>query len=371
MLQITNGIKARAQKVVIYGTEGIGKSTLAAQFPNPVFIDTEGSTDNMDVARFPKPKSWNDLMQQIDYVSNTPGICDTLVIDTIDWAEHLAIAHLCYQHGKNGIEDFGYGQGYVYLAEAITELLNKLQILIDKGINVVLSAHATIKAFTKPDEMGQYDRFELKLGKKSSPLVKEWADMVLFCNYQTTIITDSKTKKDKAFGGERVIHTEHHPAWDAKNRHGLPATLPLSYDAIAHIFNKPAPMPTPPPKKMQQQPMQQEPMQQEPAAMIGDVWTPNQGLEVQQTEQVPEFLEASLQNFGEQPATPQNVPKEMADLMHAYDVTLDEVMQVVYQKGHAAPGTPADAIPLDYWSNTIVPNWIVVMQSIQYNKMTQ
>ncbi|MGY3724990.1 AAA domain-containing protein [Granulicatella balaenopterae] len=358
MLQITKGIKARAQKVVIYGTEGIGKSTLAAQFPNTVFIDTEGSTDNMDVARFPKPQTWNDLMHQIDYVSNTPGICDTLVIDTIDWAEHLAIAHLCYQYGKNGIEDFGYGYGYVYLAETITELLNKLQQLIDKGINVVLTAHATIKAFTKPDEMGQYDRFELKLGKKSSPLVKEWADMVLFCNYQTTIITDSKTKKDKAFGGERVIHTEHHPAWDAKNRHGLPATLPLSYDAIAHIFNKPAPTPTIP----------QQPTQQEPAAMIGDVWTPNQGLEVQQTEQVPEFLETSLQNFGEQPAaTPPNVPQELADLMQAYNVTIDDVMQVVYQKGHAAPGTPMEAIPVDYWTNTIVANWMLVMQSIQYN----
>ena len=57
-MQITRGKRARAQKVVIYGPEGIGKSSFASQFPDPVFIDTEGSTDNMDVARLDKPTSW-------------------------------------------------------------------------------------------------------------------------------------------------------------------------------------------------------------------------------------------------------------------------------------------------------------------------
>ena len=85
-MNITRGKQAKAQRVIIYGTEGIGKSTLAAQFPNPLFIDTEGSTSNMDVARMDKPTSWTMLMNQIAFVKVNPTVCDTLIVDTIDWA---------------------------------------------------------------------------------------------------------------------------------------------------------------------------------------------------------------------------------------------------------------------------------------------
>ena len=67
-MNITRGKQAKAQRVIIYGTEGIGKSSLASQFPNPLFIDTEGSTSNMDVARMDKPTSWTMLMNQIAFV---------------------------------------------------------------------------------------------------------------------------------------------------------------------------------------------------------------------------------------------------------------------------------------------------------------
>ena len=185
-MQITRGKRARAQKVVIYGPEGIGKSSFASQFPDPVFIDTEGSTDNMDVARLDKPTSWTMLINEIAFIKANPTECKTLVVDTVDWAEQLAVAHVCSQHGKQGIEDFGWGKGYTYVQEEMGRFLNSLSDLVDMGINVVLTAHAQIKKFEQPDEMGSYDRYELKLGQKTgsktAPLVKEWADMVLFAN---------------------------------------------------------------------------------------------------------------------------------------------------------------------------------------------
>lgn len=231
-MKITSGKIHTAQKVVIYGPEGIGKSTFAARFPEPLFIDTEGSTKHMDVRRFEKPLSWEMLMDEVKYtIENRP--CKTLVIDTADWAERLCISDICARYKKNGIEDFGYGNGYVYLMEQFGKLLNLLEDVVDAEINVVLTAHAIMRKFEQPDEVGAYDRWELKLTKKVAPMVKEWADMLLFANYKTfAVAVDDKGTKHKAQGGRRVMYTAHHPCWDAKNRHSLAEELPFDYEHI-------------------------------------------------------------------------------------------------------------------------------------------
>ena len=237
MLKISNGRIARAQKVVLYGSEGIGKSTLAAMFPNPLFIDTEGGTAHMDVRRIAKPGTWVELMDILNEVSMTPDICSSLVIDTADWAEQLAVSHVCAKYKKAGLEDFGYGKGHTYLAEEFTPFFRALDRIIGAGIHVVVTAHAKMRKFEQPDEMGAYDRWEMKLSKQVAPLFKEWCDMLLFLNYQTYVVT-TENKSTKAQGGKRVIYTSHHPCWDAKNRHGLLEVLDLDYENIAHIFEK-------------------------------------------------------------------------------------------------------------------------------------
>ena len=239
MLKITDGKIIRPQKVVLYGSEGIGKSTLAAQFPNPLFIDTEGGTSHMDVRRIEKPASWADLVAVLNEVAASPGVCGTLVIDTADWAEQLAIAHVCNKYKKSGLEEFGYGKGYTYLAEEFMAFFDALDKIIAAGMNVVVTAHAKMRKFEQPDEMGAYDRWEMKLSKQVAPLFKEWCDMLLFLNYQTYVVT-TENKSTKAQGGKRVMHTSHHPCWDAKNRHGLPDVLDLDFAQLAHVFGKAA-----------------------------------------------------------------------------------------------------------------------------------
>ena len=235
MIPITKGKVESAKKVVIYGPEGIGKSTLASQFPDAVFIDTEGSTKELDIARYPAPMSWNDIITDVeDTAAEAP--CKTLIIDTADWAEQFCIKAVCQKNGVGGVEDFGYGKGYVYVSETFAELLRACDKCIEAGINVVFTAHAMMRKFEQPDEMGAYDRWEMKLSKKVAPLLKEWADMVLFCNYKTDVITDQNTKSKKATGGRRVVYTSHHPCWDAKNRYGLPDQMEMSFDGIAHLF---------------------------------------------------------------------------------------------------------------------------------------
>ena len=142
---ITSGKIHSAQKCVIYGAEGIGKSTLASKFPSPVFCDTEGSTKQLDVRRTPKPAKWMDILEQAMYFINHPDEFGTFVLDTADWAERLCVEHVCEMGMKDGLESFGYGKGYVYLCEEFGKLLNLLEELVGRGVHAVLTAHAKMR----------------------------------------------------------------------------------------------------------------------------------------------------------------------------------------------------------------------------------
>lgn len=320
-MNITTGKVPKAQKVVLYGVEGIGKSTFASQFPDPLFIDTEDSTLHMDVKRFDKPSSWEMLKQQVDYVKqNKP--CQTLVIDTMDWAEALCKRHLMAQNKWNDTGN-DYGNKYLALEKEMGNLLNQLSEVIDAGINVVVTAHAMLRKKEEPDEMGAFDRYELKLEKKSAGIVKEWADMVLFANYKTTVITDSKTNSKKATGGQRMMYTTHRPAWDAKNRIGLADELPFDYSQIIQAFSevtKPQPVQNIKPEK--NQPLQTEP-----------------NFEPERDQEIPAMI-----------------PRAVADLMSTDKVSMDEIMQVIYQGGFMPSDTPIENVPNDLWGY-LSSNW--------------
>jgi len=353
-MQVISGKVQKAKKVVIYGPEGIGKSSLAGRFPRPIFIDTEGSTTEMEVDRLPKPTSWTMLNEQVRWVWHQGSRFGTLVIDTVDWAEMLAVNSVCAAHQKTGVEDFGYGKGYIFVAEEIGRFLNLLQDVVDSGIHVVLTAHAQITKFEQPDEMGAYDRYQLKLGAKTgsrtAPLVKEWADMVLFINYKTfSVAADDKGKKHKAQGGSRTMYTTHHPAWDAKNRHGLPDELPLDYSHIAHIFEGVAQ------PGGNQAPVTPAPLNNTPAAPPAPPVTPP-----------PVTVQQPAPNV---PATDQgldpNIPAPLRDLMVQYQVTENDIQIVVNQKGYYPIDTPIANYDPGFVDGVLVGAWPQVHQMIQ------
>lgn len=351
-MNITKGKIAKAQKVVLYGPEGIGKSSFAANFPDALFIDTEGSTSNMDVARLDKPSSWTFLLIQIEYVKqNKP--CKTLIVDTIDWAERMAVENLCQTNQKKSIEDFGYGSGYIKLEEEIGRFLNVLQDVVDAGINVVLTAHAQIRKFEQPDEMGAYDRYELKLGKKTSSrtsaLVKEWADMVLFMNYKTfSVAADKEGKKHKAQGGTRTIYTSHHPAWDAKNRHELPSEIPMDFSYIAHIFNG----------QVQSEKQAQDEQPQVNEQVVHQEQVPHHQEQVQQPVQSVQ-TEVQQQEIVPQQKTTLNpaIPKALQDLMIANNVTEEDIKKAVAYRGLYPNDTPIENYDPNFIDGCLIGAW--------------
>lgn len=385
-MKITRGIQPKPLKVVVYGPEGIGKSTFASMFPDPLFIDTEGSTARMDVARTETPTSLAMLMQLLTEIKDNPPGCKTLVIDTIDWAERLCITAVCAKNGKTGIEDFGYGKGYSYVYEEMGRILNLLNDIWERGIHIVLTAHAAIRKFEQPDEMGAYDRWELKMINSpkcnSCAMVKEWADMVLFANYKTyAVASDKDGKKMKARGGERVMYTAHNPCWDAKNRFNLAPELPFDFTQIAHIFGgNPAPATSANPAPVQQAtPQTAPPAPPKPAPVsdapltVGDLddFKPIEDVGIPDARLAEARLpEARLPeaNCAVSRSETCGIPPALADLMRQNNVTENEIQLAVGMRGYFPENMPIANYPPDFVQGVLIGAWAQVFGMIQENR---
>lgn len=234
-LSISRGRKPTPVRAVIYGMEGIGKTTLASQFPDAIVIDTEEGSLQLDCSR----------IEVADYLQTEAAIHDlvrdnhgfkSVVVDSMDWLERQVVEMILRKNNKRSIEDFGFGKGFVMLAEQIAKFLQLCDHLVDVGLNVCLVAHSQVKRTSPPDETDGFDRYELKLTKHSAPLVKEWADIVLFAAFQRTLVEGSDGRMKARGGKNRVLHTVHSAAWDAKNRFGLADTIPMEISALQQIF---------------------------------------------------------------------------------------------------------------------------------------
>lgn len=234
-MTLTSVIRGKQEapiRTVLYGPEGIGKSTFGAGAPSPIFLGAESGTDQLDVARFPKPESLADAFEAIRTLYEEQHDFGTLVVDTLDWLEPLIWKHLCQKDGVATIDEVGggYGKGYTAAVDQWRLFLSGLERLqAAKKMHVILLAHSHIKTFKDPESEG-FDRYQMKLNDKAAGVVKEWADAVLFAKYEVLSHTDKKTKRVRGVDtGARLIFTTHRAAFDAKNRYSLPESLPLSW----------------------------------------------------------------------------------------------------------------------------------------------
>ena len=244
-LQLTKGVIRGAQKGLMYGVSGVGKTFLAAQIAKlagpVVFIDSEDGTKELDVARY-SVSTWQELEEAVKLVENSDA--KVAVLDSIDWIEKLLTRKVCEKGDEKGvkrerIEDFGYGRGWKYLREELEKFLFRLDSLLRKGIHVLLIGHSEVVKFQEPERTEAYDRYELKLDKENSANVREWCGFVLFLNWKVSVIETENKKLIGTGGKERVLYTQHSAGWDAKNRHGLADKLKGEIKSLEPIFGLP------------------------------------------------------------------------------------------------------------------------------------
>jgi hypothetical protein len=235
--QVQKGRAQQPRRVLVYGVHGVGKSTFGAMAEKPIFIQTEEGLNDIETDRFPLATKYSDVLGALSALYTDKHDYQTVVIDSLDWLERLIFAEVCQKRGVETIEDIGYAKGYVFALTQWREVLSGLDALRnERGMQVILIAHAAIEKFANP-ETDSYDRYIPRLQKQASALVQEWCDEVLFATYRVhTKTTDQGFDRKRTQGigtGERVVRTTERPAHVAKNRLNLPDEFPLDYRVYA------------------------------------------------------------------------------------------------------------------------------------------
>jgi hypothetical protein len=239
-MQILKGKQKRARRVLIYGENGVGKSTFACRFPGPVVMNFEDGISNIDVDHTPRLNSSSDAMGCLVELSSSQEY-QTIVIDTLDWLERILMAEVAQKFGKATYGDIGFGKGHVVVEKEWVDLLHWFTQCWNSGKNIVFTAHAQVTKFKNP-EGDSYDFWEPAVDSKCSGLISEWCDDVLFATQKVMTIQkdegfDKKRSVAMSDGTGRILKTTESPSHVAKNRLGMPPEIPLSYFEYEKFLN--------------------------------------------------------------------------------------------------------------------------------------
>jgi hypothetical protein len=240
--RIQRGRAPKPPRLLVYGTEGIGKSTFAAGAPNPVFVPTEDGLDQIDCARFPLATTFEEVITNLTELRTEQHEYESLAVDSLDWLERLIWDRVCSDCGVKNIEkaDGGYGRGYTHALSYWRDIVALLDDLRNtRGMAIILIAHAKVERFEDP-ESSPYDRYSPRLHKHAAALISEWCDAVLFATRKFRTQTEDAGFNRKrtiahaigAAGGERILRCVGGPSCIAKNRFGIAEDLPLSWAAF-------------------------------------------------------------------------------------------------------------------------------------------
>jgi hypothetical protein len=247
MSKVHRGKAAKPPRILLYGVEGIGKSTFGSLAPKPIYIQTEDGLDEIDCDKFPLAATYNDVVGALTELRAEQHDYETVVIDSLDWLERLVWDKLCAENGVNSIEkvDGGYSKGYTHALTYWREIIDHFNVLRNaRGMVVLLIAHSKVERFEDP-ESSPYDRYSPRLHKHAAALISEWCDAVLFATRRIrTQSEDAGFNRKRTIahaigkdGGERILRCVGGPTCVAKNRYGITEELPLSWSAFIQALS--------------------------------------------------------------------------------------------------------------------------------------
>lgn len=220
---VISGPTPGAPKGIICGSPGAGKTTFGASAPGAILLDIENGANAVTCARTPYLETWPEIEKWLKELLNGQHDYRVVVIDTIDWLmrrmeEHVSGAMINREQTLNKSHQ-GYGNGaqvltnYVYL-----NLFPVLDRIIQKGIAVIMLAHATRREFTDAEGV-TIEKTVPALPKNFLDIFVEWSDFV------GTIRFDKNGGRQLALTSDNVVL--------AKNRYSLPAAIPFAWDSFA------------------------------------------------------------------------------------------------------------------------------------------
>jgi hypothetical protein len=227
--QIQRGPQRRPLAVCVYGVPGVGKTTFGASAPSALVWTFEHGADMLDVAKLPAPDGWEGVITTLRELADAKHDFRSLVVDTLDALEVVAVNHICTRAKKETLADFAWGGGYALLAQEWRRFLSGLDQLRDRrGMNVILIAHEHRKAHDDPT-LGRYEMYRPKLQEKAWGLTNEWCDAVMFAEFDAAILEKEGQRNRAIVSGRRVLRTVRGTGYVAKNRFGLPPKIDLDW----------------------------------------------------------------------------------------------------------------------------------------------
>jgi hypothetical protein len=247
LTQVQRGRVPKPPRVLLYGGEGVGKSTFGSQAPKPIFIQTEDGLDEINCDKFPLATNYDHVVAALNELRSQEHDYESAIIDSLDWLERLVFDKLCDEHRATSVEQVagGYGKGYTLALAYWRELIGHLDALRNQlGMVVVLIAHSKVERFEDP-ESSPYGRFSPRLHKHAAALLCEWCDAVLFATRKMrTQSEDTGFNRTRTIahaigkaGGDRILRCVGGPSCLAKNRYGIIEELPLSWAAFVQAMS--------------------------------------------------------------------------------------------------------------------------------------
>lgn len=241
---VKSGKELMPPRIFLYGLDGFGKSTFAAQAPDPMFLDIEDRLREVNCSKTPHLTTYSAVAAYLKALTTDEHKFGTVVVDTMDWLERLIWDHVCQRSNASHIEKVGggFGKGYKIALEEWREVLELLSACNRRGMVVILIAHANIERFEDPIN-GSYDRYEPRLHYLAQDMFREWVDATLFLTSRMTVKKEGTGFNERglgvaigADGGERILKTVGSPAWIAKNSYNLPSELPFQRGTAWGVF---------------------------------------------------------------------------------------------------------------------------------------